>query len=167
MSGRNAPATTFRSLKTAIWLFFFAFAVTSVVPGTAAASEPYKVVGDLAVYLGVIPAPVVRGHSPRHPEGKMHGGASQQANEYHITIALFERDSGKRVEDAEVWATVSGLGHVGTTRLRLEPMSIAETVTYGGYVTMSGKDRYTIAVEVRKPGSKGSLKTEFTYSRGI
>ncbi len=97
----------------------------------------------------------------------MHGGASQEANEFHVTIALFERDSGKRVEDAEVRATVSGLGHVGTSRLQLEPMSIAETVTYGGFITMSGKDRYTIAVEVRKPGSKGSPKTEFTYSRGI
>ena len=161
----NAPV--FRRWTDLVWNFVLAVALLSVVPALAAEREPYQQVRDLAVYLGVMPAAVVRGHPPAHAERSMHGGASPHGrNEYHITIALFEHESGKRVENADVSATVSGLGHVGTIRLHLEPMSIAQTVTYGGFVTMPGNERYTIAVEIRRPGSEPPVKAEFTYELG-
>jgi hypothetical protein len=108
---------------------------------------------------------LLRGHLPSHRESSMHGGPTHGISEYHLTIALFERESGKRIENADVLATVSGLGHIGTTRLRLEPMSIAGTVTYGGFVTMPGSDRYTISVKVRRPGAETPLNAEFIYDR--
>ena len=39
-----------------------------------AQDPPYKTAGGLAVYLGVVPAEIVKGHPPGHTEGAMHGG---------------------------------------------------------------------------------------------
>ena len=94
----------------------------------------------------------------------MHGGVPHGADMYHLVVALFDRNSGARVEDAEVSAVVSGLGHVGTSRTRLEPMSIASTVTYGGFVQMPPRDRYTINLEIRRPGATAPVKADFMFA---
>lgn len=157
---RQAPPSL--GMMGLFWIVLVVFAVVAA-PGSTAPREPYQTAGDVTVYLGVIPGPVVRGHPPR----QMHGGAAGGLDEYHLTVALFERGSGARIENAEVWATISGLGHVGTTRLQLKPMSIADTITYGGFVRMTGKDRYTISVEAHRPESKTPLKVQFTYDKGL
>lgn len=123
---------------------------------------PSQETSDLVVYLGVMPAQLIRGHAPTHTEASMHGGAPP-AGDQHIVVAVFDKASGTRIENAEVTAVVSGLGHLGTTRVRLEPMQIAGTVTYGGFVPMSGNDRYTIAVEIRRPGTGSPEAAQFTY----
>jgi hypothetical protein len=46
--------------------------------------------------------------------------------------AVFDAATGERVEDAVVEARVAEPGLAGITR-RLEPMLIADTVTYGNY----------------------------------
>jgi hypothetical protein len=45
----------------------------------AAADDNYRTKDGLAVYLGVLPATIVRGHPPGHPERAMHGGAPGDA----------------------------------------------------------------------------------------
>jgi hypothetical protein len=149
---------------TVTWLLFSLAPVVWAFPGQAAEPGPYQQVSDLAIYLGVIPAAVVRGHPSAHAEASMHKDArSPGRQDYHLTIALFERESGKRVENAEVIGTVSGLGHIGTNQLRLEPMLIAGTVTYGGYVPMARNEQYTITLDISRPGAGPKLKAEFLY----
>jgi hypothetical protein len=128
-------------------------------PASAQESESYKVVDGLGVYLGMLPAAIVRGR----PEAEMHGGMPSGAHEYHIIVAIFDIATDARVENAEVTVTVSGLGHVGGRRIDLEPMKIAETNTYGEFVTLPGGDIYDIAVEISVPGRDSPVRTDFSY----
>lgn len=125
--------------------------------------ENYKVAQGLGVYLGVLPAAIARGHLESHPEATMHGGATRGAHKYHIIIAVFEVATGARIENAKLTATVSGLGHVGQNSLELEPMAIAGTVTYGGFVTLPGRDHYDILVDIIAPGRPAPARVRFTY----
>lgn len=42
------------------------------------------------MYLGVLPAAMVRGHET-HPEARMHGGVPTARHAYHVVAALLER----------------------------------------------------------------------------
>ena len=56
---------------------------------------------------------------------------------------------------------VSGLGLVGSYKT-LEPMKIADTITYGNYFELPGVDKYRIDLDVERP--QGTVKFEFTYA---
>lgn len=150
------------------WLrqFFIVLATTLCLAPTSFASaeqdDNYKVAQGLGIYLGVLPAGIVRGHPDSHAEATMHG-IRRGGHEYHIIIAAFDATTGARVENAKVVATVSGLGHVGQNSLELEPMAIAGTVTYGGFVNLPGNDRYDIAVDISVPGWNAPVRVNFIY----
>lgn len=124
--------------------------VVAIAAGTpvSVADENYKEAHGLGVYLGVLPAAIVRGHAETHPEGRMHGGAPEGAHQYHLVVAIFDDKTGKRLENAEVMANVSGLGGVGRQNIKLEPMPIAGTITYGNFVELPGNDRYDIKLDI-------------------
>ncbi len=130
--------------------------------GTALADDGYQKAGGLAVYVGIVPAPVVRGHPTGHPESTMHGGPGTARHQQHLVVAVFDDQTGARVENASVSATISGLGHVGQQTIQLEPMKIENTITYGGFVTLSGNDRYDIAVEITVPGRSRPISVTFS-----
>ena len=113
--------------------------------------------------LGVMPAEIIGGHPQTHPETQMHGGPPGNAHSEHIVIALFDEPSGTRIEDAQVEATISGIGHVAVTPMTLDPMLIAGVVTYGGYSTFSGRDTYTIDLRISRPGSQTITQISFVY----
>jgi hypothetical protein len=162
----SAPSPTAKRLALAPRLFALLMAIllaAFATPNSALADDNYKVVGGLAVYLGVLPAAMVKGHPTGHPEATMHGGVPAGTHEYHLVIAVFDAATGVRVENAEVTASVSGLGHVGESQLKLEPMAIAGTVTYGGFVNLPGTDRYQIGVEIRVPGRNAPVRVDFAY----
>jgi hypothetical protein len=133
--------------------------LSTAAPASAQEGESYKVADGLGVYLGVLPAAIVRGQ----PEERMHGGVPSGAHEYHIIIAVFDAATGARVEDAKVNATVSGLGHVGGRLVHLKPMTIAGTVTYGQFVALPGEDIYDIAVDIFVPGRESPVRADFAY----
>ena len=106
-----------------------------------------RTAGGLTVYLGVMPAAIVKG------QPTMHGGAPGGSHEYHLVAAIFDAASAARVSDATVIAKVSGLGLSGSEKA-LEPMNIEKTTTYGGFFHLPGADVYTIRLTVRRPGSQ-------------
>jgi len=93
----------------------------------------------------------------------MHGGVDGGRHEYHLVVALFDATTGSRIEDAKVAARISGLGHIGDTRVGLEPMNIAGTITYGAYVFFPGRDRYSIGLEITQSGRDTPVHIEFVY----
>jgi hypothetical protein len=121
-------------------------------------------VDGILAYLGVLPAAIVRGHPRSHPEGAMHGGVPDGRHQYHVILALFDAASGDRIETALVALTVMGLGHTGGTRLELEPMAIADTVTWGTFVELPGRDAYEMTFEVRIEGRKDAVVFPFRYA---
>ncbi len=89
----------------------------------AAAADYYKTTGNVAVYLGVLPAEIVMGHSPVHPAGKMDGGVPSAKKQHHVVVAVFDTKDGSRINNAGVTARVTELG-LASNEKKLEPMTI-------------------------------------------
>ena len=128
----------------------------------AAEIEPYKTADGLTIYLGILPAALVKGHPADHPERTMHGGVPRDRHEYHLVAAIFDSATGARISDARVTARVSGLGMAGEQKA-LEPMLIAGTVTYGAFFELPGTDRYTIRLEIQRAAAGQPVVADFTY----
>lgn len=145
----------------------FAFALAGIVLGVAAAAPTVdtayrRVVDGVAIYFGILPAELVRGHPQEHPEGLMHGGVP--VGENHIMVALFEDKTGKRITRAEVTATITGPGNFKAGK-KLEPMIIAGAATFGNYFYMPGPGPYRIALRIRMPGIGHDIEATFTWAR--
>jgi hypothetical protein len=97
----------------------FAIALLSILGLSGAANAAdgpgYKTAGGLVVYLGVLPAAMIQGHSKDHAEQAMHRGIPPRAHAYHVMAAVFDAVSGERVVDATVsgGAPSRGDGHRG------------------------------------------------------
>jgi hypothetical protein len=138
------------------------FAVLAGVSALAADSGSYKTKDGIAVYLGVLPAAMVRGHPKDHPESAMHDGVPRGRDAYHVIAAVFDAASGKRVENANVEARVSPIGLAGVART-LEPMQIAGTVTYGNYFTIQSNEPYRILISIARGGETKPITLEFSH----
>jgi hypothetical protein len=138
------------------------FAISWSGIATAADDAPYKLADGLAVYIGMVPAELVKGHPSQHAEKTMHGGAQKGAHEYHVVVAIFDATSGARVSDVSVTAQISGLGLSGAKK-KLDPMEIASTVTYGAFFDLPGRDLYTIGLTIERPGQPKPVTLEFKY----
>ena len=117
------------------------------------------IAGGIAVYLGVMPAEVLRAHLERYPR---HEGTKIPAgkNVYHVLLALFDHATGARITDADVFATVAPLG-LGAASKRLEGTTVAGVVTYCNYFPMSVGESYVIRARIRRPGT-AEVAAEFT-----
>jgi hypothetical protein len=135
--------------------------VGSAVP-TRADEPGYRVADNVLIYLGVLPAAMIRGHPAGHPESLMHGGVPAGADEYHVLIALFNAKTYERISNAEVSARVSEVGLSGVEK-KLEPMHIAGTTTFGNYFEMKGMGPFSIEVSVDIPGASERIKVVFEH----
>jgi hypothetical protein len=131
---------------------------------SASAAETGQVVrvGGLDVFYGLVPAKMLTGHPADHVEREMHRGSSRRSGQYHLIVSLFDVETSRRVESAQVSARVSEPG-LGPQRKLLEPMQIAGTVTYGNFFSMPGPGPYQIEVEVRRHGDSTPVQAVFVY----
>ncbi|MCF2521719.1 hypothetical protein [Bradyrhizobium sp. G127] len=159
-----------RRLASRYWItskkhFGFVVVLLAVViltwsPAKAAESGDTKSAGGLTVYLGVVPAEIIEGPGPHLAERPMHGGAPKGQHEHHVVVAVYDSASNIRITDATVTAKISGIGLSDPQKI-LEPMTIANTITYGAYYNVSA-DLYTISVTVQRPGSQ-AVVLDFKY----
>ena len=149
----------------------FSARIVSVVAGLmvlsvgalASDTRAAETVDGVTIYLGVVPAAVVRGHHPPdHPEAEMHGGVPD--NGYHVMIALFDETTGDRITDAEVEATVSGEG-MAEARKDLDAMVIADAETYGNYFDLTGSGPYDIDLKIRMPDEDRKVRATLGWQR--
>lgn len=130
---------------------------------TSAADTAYhRIVDGVAIYIGIVPAELVRGHPPEHTEATMHGGVP--VGESHLTVAVYDARSGRRISNAAVTAGIAG-DRGPTVRKTLEPMLIAGSPTFGNYVSMRGAGPYRIEIEIRVPGRTKAVTATFTWVR--
>jgi hypothetical protein len=143
-------------------VLFWALGLEAAV---AADVEGHKTIAGLSVYLGVLPAAMVRDHSGDRTEAAMHGGIPRGHHALHVMAAVFDAKTGERVEDARVKARVSPPGLAGETRA-LEPMAIAGTITYGNYFTTIGdRHPYRIRLSITLAGTATPVVVEFSHRR--
>lgn len=151
-----------RSRIVSIVLLLSAIAFVEVWPALADDTELTKSANGLTVYLGVVPAQIVKGLKQQPGEPPMHGHVPNNLHEYHVLAAVFDAATGARVSDAAVTAQVSGVGLSGT-RKKLEAMQIEGTTTYGMFFDLPGADLYTIKLHVDRPAPAHSVDLEFKY----
>jgi hypothetical protein len=129
-----------------------------------AGNGSYQNKSGIEAYLGVVPATITKGHDATARDGSMHGGVPEESFDYHIVVALFDAATGERITGASVTAQVSNSGQSGPKKT-LEPMWIANTISYGGYFVLNVPGSYTIAVTVRRTSDEQPVTLSFTYDR--
>lgn len=140
----------------------------AAVAGSALATQiehaPRRSSGDIEFQYGLMPAKEVARHAEDHVERKMHGGV-EPASDTHLVVALFDRHNGARISNAEVEASVTLLGGA-SQRKRLERMTVADQLSYGGYFSMGVPGLYRIRFEARRAGAPGIAYAEFEHRVG-
>lgn len=123
-----------------------------IAPATSCAGvvDGVQTADGLMIYLGVMPAAVVRGHPTGHPEAQMHGGAPGSSHSMHIVAAVFDRASGARITKANVVAHILEPGGIQRS-VRLQPMTVAGALTFGGYTSFARGIDYRIGIRVERP----------------
>ena len=152
-------------LKTLFRVAVVSIAALTASAASASASDTatHKVVHGVAIYLGVLPAEMILGHPKPHSEAEMHGGVPAGMHQFHVAVSLFDAASGKRISGAKVNARVYEINRAGTQK-KLEPMLIADTISYGNYFNMpTTNNPYRIRVLIELPGVAGVIETEFEY----
>ena len=119
-AGVGRPVRLLHELR---WLFLVLLSM--LVTAAIAASSLSKVVDGMTIYVGIVPAQIIRGQSIDHASGAMHGGASQ-GDQYHVLVVLLDAKTGQRIVDAVVEASVAEFGKAGPT-VTLGLMKVAES----------------------------------------
>ncbi len=142
--------------------FIAASVLVLTISGSAMAQtgSGYSVDHGIAIYYGVIPAEMIRGHPSQSPEATMHGGIPRSPHAYHVMVALFDASSLQRITDADVTAKVAEIGLAGEEK-KLEKFTIADAVTYGNYFEMRPQTRYRVSITVTTPRSRNAAHVEF------
>lgn len=143
-----------RELRRASLLLLSLFATTAI-----AASSLSKVVEGMTIYVGIVPAQIVRGKSMEHADGAMHGGAAK-GEQYHIMVVMLEAGTGQRIVDADVEASVAEFGKTGPP-VTLGLMKVAESVTYGNYIDLPSSGPFRIDLKIRRPNVSRPIQAQF------
>ncbi|HUL92742.1 MAG TPA: hypothetical protein VLV56_10375 [Burkholderiales bacterium] len=140
-------------------LKLLAWIVLAIVPPAALAhvTDETQSAAGLKVNLGIVPAESIRG-----AERRMHGGVPSGKSIYHVMVAIFDAKTGARVADAQVRARVE---EVGLTREEkaLEPMQVANALTYGNFFRMAGQGTFRVTVQIRLPGTTRATELQFEH----
>lgn len=115
----------------------------------------------LEVYYGIVPTAIVREQPGQH-DLSAHGGGGRR-NARYLLVALFDIESGHRIEDAAVLASVTPLG-LASEKKSLAPMRINNTITYGNFFDFPvGSGPFSIVLTVERP-HRPSVTAAFQYS---
>ena len=126
---------------------------------TQADHTPYhRVHGGLDISIGLMPGTAIR--AIPGPERTMHSGGHH--GQHHLVVALFDPDTGRRIVDARVTASVGGLDLAPADRQPLQAMRHGDLITYGGFFYLPPGPHTAIALEVERPGRE-KVTTRFDF----
>lgn len=135
----------------------------SGVAWAARATDYEKRADGLAVYMGVLPAEVLRGRAETNHVTTMHDGSPEASGSHHVVISIFDERTQRQIADATVEASVGSRVRAGTRRV-LEPMKIRDTMTYGNFFPLPGPGPFVVRVEIRRPGQDQPTRVQFNYA---
>jgi len=139
--------------------------VVAKTPVSAAVKpDPHhQIIDGTEIFLGVVSAESIRKQHPgSDPESAMHKGIPRGSGYYHLNISLYDAETRSVIKDAQVEVRIADPIR-GEQAKVLEPMVFNNTVSYGNYFRLSGKDPYTIAVLIRKSGDSKAIQTKFEF----
>ncbi len=132
--------------------------------GTASAqtTSDFAEVDGVTIYLAVLPAEMLRGFPSGSEESRMHGGVPRGKHIHHVQVALFDTQTGDRIDGAQVTATVAEIGLGGVTKT-LQPFTIGDALTYGQYFEFEKRLHFDVNIRATLPGGKRVVETTFDY----
>lgn len=125
-------------------------------PLLAADDDYFQSVDGMNIYIGILPAEMIRDHRIVHQ-----GREGVTTREQHLVVTLVDQASGQRIEDADVAARLRHEGHAGSFR-PLEPMEIADTITYGNFFSMPDEGPYSLQFRINRLGEP-TTEVEFRH----
>ena len=129
----------------------------------AAVTDFERHADGLEIYMGVVPAQLLRGNADASHLATMHGGLPAASGSHHLVIAIYDERTQRQVEGADVTTSVTPIG-LGPTRHKLEPMQIGSSATYGNFFPMPSPGPYTVQVTIHVPGQAHATEVQFNYS---
>jgi len=147
--------TTLRSLGWAVFVIASSIALAHVTNESQSAA-------GLTVDLGIVPAETLRGRPEEDAVRQMHGGVPSGKSMYHVMVAIFDEKTGQRVTSAQVRARVEEVGLTSEEKA-LQPMQVANAVTYGNFFRMAGSGTFRITVQIRLPDTTRMTELQFEH----
>jgi cytochrome c5 len=121
-------------------------------PATAPRDPNHKSIGGVELYLGIAPAASAAVSLPK-PSG---------AGQYYVNLSLRDGASGAFIKDAQVEARAANAVGGGDTK-KLELLTLADSVSYGNFFRMEGREPYVITVQVRRQGAPAPIEAKFDF----
>lgn len=149
------------ALKTHSILFLLLLIVSNGNANDSNINLRYQVKDGLAIYIGLVPAEMIEGINSK----SMHGGLPVGTYRYHIAVAIFNHNTGKRVNNANVTVSINNLNGIGLeSSKRLENMSMNNKNMYGNYFSLKSSGPYKIRVNIRQGGNKAPINIIYLYN---
>jgi len=152
-----------RNFRNAINLVFVvSFMITMPVVQASGLNikSSYKVKDGYAIYLGLIPAEMIEGHTSHF----MHGGIPTGQYRYHLAIAIFDDKTGKRIKNAKIQVNINNRIGIGMeSNKALEDMEMNGKFMYGNYFTLKTAGPYRIDVSIDFGNDLNPIKVVFDY----
>ncbi len=155
-------------LRAAILYMFNPAGIATESAGAAPVPAPvrdrnHKIVDGTEIYLGIVSAETMRErYGKDDPERSIHGGIPSGTGYYHINISLFDAQTRRAIDGADVEVSVSEPVSGGETR-KLEPVTVRGIKSYGNYFRMTARYPYRIVVRIHRPGVGREIRTEFEF----
>ena len=170
MPARGGKADlTDKEVRNAIVYMFNPSAVpTGAAGATSAATAParpagnFKAVGGTEIYLGLLPAEVLRSYPKDSVERTMHGGVPGGAGHYHINVSVVDVASKAPIAGAKVEIKIEDQG-ISSETATLQPITFNNIPSYGNYIKLRRKTPYLFTVKVQKPGSAHAIEAKFEH----
>jgi hypothetical protein len=122
-----------------------------------------KVVDDVEVFPGVVPAEALRQRLRQVAEAVPEGIPNGEGYHY-LNISLFDAKTRAAISDAEVEVRVLDPLSGGETR-KLQLEAVNNVKSYAGYFRMASQSPYRISAQIRRPGSARFSRADFEYER--
>lgn len=162
--GEKADLTD-AEIRNAIVYMFNPAAPKAEAPSPAGPAKPvgpYKTVDGMEIYLGLLPAEVMRAAPAGSAERTMHGGVPSGSGYFHVNVSVFDAASKSPVGGAKVSLRVEQLDGSGATKA-LEPVALNNVPGYGNYVRLRRNTQYVLIVRVQKPDTPRAAEARFEH----
>jgi len=147
------------------WVLFFTLVLFGEVVSDEH-SERHRVVNGVEVFLGIVPSELFLRRPIDHPEAEMHGGVPEDLLHYHVMVAIFEHQTGDRISNAMVHASIVGPEGAGLVK-PLESMVTTGVISYGNFFVVPDSGPFRIRIVIRRPNVKDAIETEFEIRQAV
>lgn len=153
------------ALPTICWKRLAAAVAIALIatPLNAGVVDGVKTVDDLTIYLGVLPAGLVRGHEAELATAVRGGLPRSSVHNIHVVAAVFNKTTGARLNGIVVNARIHGTNQNRWT-VPLKSMIVSNAMTYGGFTNLGTEEDVMISIDVIRPNRRHVTTAQFEYN---